>query len=421
MSEEKIQKALEPFLNNNPKVKLEKIVIGDDEVIVAKSPWGDASLVLVVPDDFISFSKLVESIILPERLSAIFHKETNSLEVIWTAFKLTKQTEELKDRTFTFRYSGKSYKCEFSKSSDVLLELAKAARPVGPTSTGYRNIQSFSSYTKYLDNSSEEHGSRYDSPRCFWIHNIKLSEDDLLEFLRNLNFYMTYYDSQTPYVIIHPPADTEKPTKKESRYRLKKFPKKIISKPIERDILHFWAASEVGEPASQFLYGYRIIEHAAFSYIENKHKVAVKRILRTPHAFDNIDDIVADVILAVKASKLEKRQKFQHIVCGCVDPSSIWEIVEIYMDSFSSEQKFDGGFLLKPLVASKSSGMEFCNSGLISFCNMATDIRNALSHGKESKSAAVISPTKENQSRLIPWAVLMKRVAGEVILYKDIS
>ena len=100
-----------------------------------------------------------------------------------------------------------------------------------------------------------------------------------------------------------------------------------------------------------------------------------------------------------------------------VDPLLLWNEIEKIIENFSQDVVFDGGFELQKLVSGVGSKDEFLNSGLKKFCNLSRKIRNALSHGKEERSAAVITPTRANFEKLRPWSHLMIVAAGEVIAY----
>ncbi|MER8595118.1 hypothetical protein NKH33_26775 [Mesorhizobium sp. M1182] len=418
MEEPEIRARLTPFLDSNPKTELKAINSRGKTLLAIVSPWGDPSIALEIPNDPEDLIDALLNIALPERLSAIYHRDTKSLEVVWTAFKLGPFTTDVFGRQFEYVFGGKSYICNFGSASERLLAIASVFFSIGPPDMGYRNLASF---RRFCDASLEERndGSLFGSPSSFWIRDIELSEDDLVSFVLNLNFYMSYYDDASPRVIVHAPQLSKGPdAAPRVRYRLSGFPQNILGRPIDLEILQFWEACQGDDPARRFLYAFRIIEHAAFSYVESMPKQAVRKVLMTPHALDDIFDATERVIAAVRSSNVNDYQKFEHIMVQTVDPSVLWPIIEGNIAAFSGPMKFDGGFELKPFVADKTSKAEFINSGLQNFCGVVRKIRNALSHGREDRNAVVITPTRHNYEKLRPWATLMVRAAGEVILYE---
>ncbi|RTL97510.1 MAG: hypothetical protein EKK31_26975 [Hyphomicrobiales bacterium] len=419
MDEKEAKDKLKPFLESNPKSEVkEASVLGKNELVIA-NPWGDASLVLLLDKDADATIDIINGLILPERLSAIYHRDSKSLEVLWTAFKLNKNNQSVFGRKFSFSFAGNAYECEFGAASEQLLRVATKFHPVGPSDIGYRNIASFSSFVD-AGESAKQDDSPYGTPSCFWIRGLEYSDDIMVEFLTTLNFYMSYYDDLSPMVLIHPPQIPKGPAVAATRYRFGQFPQTIATRSLDPDLLQFWGAAHAAEPSRRFMYAYRIIEHAAFFFVESGPKLAVRKALMMPHALDDIASTADAVLAAVRSSKSDEWSRFEGVVTKAVDPQILWGLIEVNIESFSKSETFDGGFELTPLVANVQSKDEFQNSGLRSFCSLARKIRNALSHGREEKNATVILPTKANYGKLRPWAALIERAAGEIVLYEHV-
>ena len=127
---------LHTFLNENPGTKIEE---RDGEIIIA-NPWCDETVPLKIDIKSDSLIKALNSVVLPPRLRAIYHKDSRDLEIIYTPFPID---SDIAKRSFEFRFGGKRYRCEFAKSSDILLQIATAFIPAAPPSnTDYRNLQS---------------------------------------------------------------------------------------------------------------------------------------------------------------------------------------------------------------------------------------------------------------------------------------
>lgn len=140
-----VRARLAPFLELNPasSVLRTKPKSGAPLCFVAK-PWGDRSLAINVVDPSDALIAALNTLRLPERLSAIWHADIKKLEVIWTARKLPEMWEEVKERRFTFKYRGISHICHFTASSDRLLEISAATIPLASSTSGFRNMNSFS-------------------------------------------------------------------------------------------------------------------------------------------------------------------------------------------------------------------------------------------------------------------------------------
>ena len=183
------QRLLGTFLRENPPAKLEEIVAPENGIAITLA-WSDPSFIILLPEDVTAFADAVTHLYLPPRLTAIWHRDTKDLEVIWTAFKLAEKAAEVWGRKFEFTIGGKTHKCEFGKSSDRLLILAKGTRPIAGTDTQYRNLQSFSMYAMLTPEDRVQEDARrvIDKPTSFWVRDIEWEDDAVIELGRNLNF-----------------------------------------------------------------------------------------------------------------------------------------------------------------------------------------------------------------------------------------
>ena len=77
--------------------------------------------------------------------------------------------------------------------------------------------------------------------------------------------------------------------------------------------------------------------------------------------------------------------------------------------------------MLAPIVKVGWSEADFAVNGIATFSTAVRNIRNALSHGRDQRTTAVIAPTTHNFERLQPWTALMSVAAGEVMVYKDVQ
>lgn len=257
-------------------------------------------------------------------------------------------------------------------------------------------------------------------PVSFWVRNIEWDEDLILKFVSHLNFYMQYYDDLSPTILVHTPKAEASLTRR-TRYVHDKFPNIIDSKPLDDVLLQLWEASHSGDSARRFLYCYRIVEYASFTYLENAVRKEIRAILSSPHALDDIRGVSDAVTEALQKSKMDDYPKFEAVLIDTVRPSLLWREINNNLAAFTSETVFDGGYKLAPLVPLGTTEAQYAVQGVANFSNAIRKIRNALSHGKDQKTAAVITPTSRTFRLLSPWASLLSVAVGEVILYKDVN
>jgi len=189
---EALIKRLAPFIKNNAVSKVEKPSLPFG-VVAVKSPWGDTSIEIVLPSKAKDLNALIEAlnnVVLPERFTALWHVDTQKLEFIYTTYP----THEA-DRSFVFKHRGSTYECTFGDSSNRLLLIAEAYYGVGPTSTDYRNLDTFSDYALSKKGRTGYERIPNARPLSFWINGLKKWDTDkMLDLALHLNFYMSYYD-----------------------------------------------------------------------------------------------------------------------------------------------------------------------------------------------------------------------------------
>src|SRR3546814_20076899 len=111
-------------------------------------------------------------------------------------------------------------------SSERLLSLTKGIIPITNASlTNHRNTESFYRYS----NRRNKDNPGLSTPKSFWIRKMRLSESAAVEMIRHLNFYLNYYDSESPYVLIHNPSAPDKINRKFRRSEERRVGKECVS------------------------------------------------------------------------------------------------------------------------------------------------------------------------------------------------
>ncbi|MFY0613095.1 MAG: hypothetical protein JXQ99_16310 [Hyphomicrobiaceae bacterium] len=417
-----VKKRYEAFLTRNPTSKVGLAKTPSGEQMAIQTPWDDASLVLSIPEDDSSLKEALEHVLLPPRFTALWHADQKALEVIWTAFRPSTVSRDLVGRMFQFIFEGQKFECKFGPASDRLMHIAKASRPVAPSETNHRNLSSFSMYSHEREMKDEDPDHEFSpvlgEPTCFWISPVKWDDDFMLSLAQHLNFYMRAYDSFSPAIVIHSPATANPKLKPQSRYLTGSFPDSITSSSIDDTLLHFWDAAQEGDSARRFIYYYRILEYASFTFLEQATRTQVRRLLASPHGLNTTNQLSDQIVAAVQASKVDEYQRFEALVRETLDPELLWVQIQRNTSVFCEETTFAGGFTIAPLISTNTELSDFCGNGITIFCSTIRKVRNALSHGRDQRTAAVISPTTANFEKLRQWLPLMSVAAGQAMLYR---
>lgn len=383
--------------------------------IVVKRPWNDETIALEILSLADPLVDILNEVYLPEQFTGLWHRDTKDFEIIWTAFPLSGPRADIKGRSFSYQHDKRAYKCEFSRSSDRLLAIARAALPIAPqTETGFRNLFSFGMYARR--DSTAMPGAE---PMSFWVRGVEWDDDKVLSLALHLSFYLSYYDTKSPRIVINALKSDMQSSQPQTRYAIGKFPKNISGKPLDDALLMFWDAAHGGDSGRRFTYCYRILEYVCHTYLEVSVRNEMRKILSKPHVLDIIDKATEDAVGALQKylSNTKDFMRIEAFLRETLDPALLWREVNANIGSFNKDVTFTGGEVVKAFPQHVLSAEGFANSGIKEFISRAKDIRNALSHGKESRQPTFIAPTAANYARLGPWVTLMMVVAGAAILH----
>jgi hypothetical protein len=414
------------FVQQNPHAQILRAE-GSSSNFVIDRPWGDEAVRINLPMERDKITLALNKVMLPPPFSAIWHHETSRFEVIWTAFRLSEDLNEVSNRSFTFEQSGLELTCSFGASSDELTTILKHCFPYKAVGSppNFRNTTSFNAYAsarEKKDEGSDGFPKGLDQPRSFWIEGLPavFDEQAMIDIVRNINFFLRYYDHRSPTVLIHTEENAESNIQP-VRYIEGKFPEKIVCGDLDETMLQFWSAAAGGNEILRYMLYWRVIEYAAFHFMNEKAKLSIRKILTSPSKSSDLDGTISKIAAAVSSSNMDDVPKFNELLKAAVDPSILWMEIEANKNAFSSSFIMDGGYEVPALVGVNETYETFSVQGLTKVSFNLRKIRNCLSHGQDQGSAGVILPTTRNLRRLRPWVHLIGKAAGEVVLYRDIT
>ncbi len=414
-----LENSLKVFFAGNPHCKIE--IQPKPKSFRIIRPWDDRTLAIWLPRDQKKRAKLIRSLnklTMPPAFSAYYHKKTKTLEVIWTAYKLSTALKPISNRSFQFSLDGVTHQCSFGDASKDVLNVAEYTMPfTSPSETGHRNIQSFFLYLNQQSGSGPS-SSRLDKPRTFRITNVEDDEASMIKVARHLNFFMTYYDNKSPQVLVHT-TDLLEDKAARDRYLHGKFPTYIRGRELDTRMLSFWSPQQASTSLMRFLFYYRILEFAASQYVEAKIRSKLKRLVNSPSVVGDDRELLEKIIEAVDAKKQDDIPRLKSLVKETVDTSLLWGVIDQHRDAFCKKTTFEGGYVSDPFLTENCS-KEALETGIDKMTDTIRKMRNALSHGKDFESGGVVVPSRKNERLLEPWVLLLEIIAGQVMLNKDI-
>lgn len=406
---------LAAFVANHPEASITE----EGSAFVIDKPWGDDSVSIRVPKEAPALINALNLVRLPPRFTAVWHTDSKDVEFI---FGPLRTDDDLLNREFTFVYRDREYVCGYVDASDRLELIGAAARPVGPASgTEHRNISAFRTFAR-MKRMAEEAGRPFDVRQAvFRIRNVDVTESDLWELARHLNFYMKYFDRQSPRIVLHEELPPKAQVHKLGRYPFDAFPKTLSATALDPYLLALWeTASTAPDPIRRFLYSYQILEYGAFYFVRDDIARLVRRLLAAPNLGDRLDDVSRQVLDVVAEDKASDEAKLVAMVQQNVDPSYLWNEIESREEFFARSTDFEGGLSLPALIKQGWRCDDFRAAWIPKLPDTLRRLRNGLVHAREQRQSKCVMPSRTNQSLVLPWAALSMATANQVVLYSKV-
>lgn len=413
--------AVPAILAEFAKINPEASVTEEDDRYTVSKPWGDDTLSFNFDSTSPDVIDALNSVRLPPRLSAVWHRDTCDLEIVYGF--LNKNRDEC-NRSFRFHFKGSTYQCEYALSSDRLKCLALAANEEKPPSeTSYRNIVAIRHFLKLVNQEQAPGKEAFEENFkliSFWIRGLKVNEDELTDIARHLNFYMVYFDRRTPTVLLHHDAKEKTIGSIPDRYPKQKFPDEIRALEVDQFLLGLWeGARRTNDTSREYIYHYQILEYLSFYFIREEISKQIRKIIRSPDIDTRFDEYAKSILDIVTDDKVTQDQKIHILIKDYVNLEDVWEILEKNKEFFSTQQTFDGGLALDPLFDKSIKFQTFSKTGALTLSNHFKTIRNHLVHARESRHSGCITSSRKNDALLRPWIWALEEVTKQLITYAD--
>ena len=403
---------LQEFLSRNPEAEVRA---GEHDPLVSQ-PWGEVAIEIPLRSDDEELFEALNAVRLPPRFTAIWHEDSRDFEVIFTVLR---SDDRILERQFDFRYRGSCYRCGFGPSSPRLRAIARKARPSGSVSrSNFRNLQPLYRFEHYLEEHPDADYIKNGKPTSFWIRGIGCYDDDRIgDLVRNLNFHMSYFDRDSPTIVIHEELVSPHNVGDQDRSDINCFPDSLSGHDIDQHLLVLWASAQEGDLFLRFIQYYQILEYAGFYHVKEEVRREVERAIAAPDAGSRPDKVAQQLLDAIAADRRPDEAKINAVIEECVDAREMWDVLGGSLSAFAEDVKLDGGFVLPALVSASTNYDDFIQSWNRQFPAALHRVRNALVHARESRQSTTIAPTTANFARLSPWLLPLSQTAARVMLY----
>jgi hypothetical protein len=376
------------------------------------NPWNDSSVSFF----FKKRTNLVDlkNIVFPERLAAIFNSKSNSLEFIYGPVD---QTSKILNRKFDFIYKGLNFICSFEKISNSLNLLAKNFQENTPESkTDHRNLRFLRDI--YKDDFYKDLFENAELISFYIKGDFAKLKNDFVGLCKSLNFYMAYFDRETPKILIYGKDHKEEKYIDPCLYKLfDDFPSKINATTIDSTILDtFMVAENTANLRMKFIFYFQVLEYASYYYLDRKVHSKILKTLKDPDVLNRTDYFSKNLIEDLKNhfSQKDDSIKLEKTITETISISDIKNEIEANQEYFSKDLEFDGGLKISKVLNGDNPVENLKEGDLILIKKNIEKIRNVLVHLRESRENKVILPSAKNNNKLLPYLFLLRRIAEKV-------
>lgn len=426
-----MDKNLEILKKNNLVIEIKE----ETEHINLENLWTDDTFMLryVKDTDF----SLLTDIELPNELCAIFHKTSQTLELIYAP--LFENQPHLSRKT-SFYYKGVEFKTEFKEPSPQLVFIAKGFKELDlPGESNYRHLRQFRDY--YRDDQQTSQMKVYfkdKRPFCYFITgDFKKIKNEFINFCKHLNVYIRFFDRNAPIVSIINIEPKIEDYKVPCKTNNEGYPETIASSEIDQvalDLLNI--ANETGNPRLKYLFHYQVLEYFAYYYLDEELKRKFSNLLKSPDILQNYSNYSKIIIEELKdyTNNTSDKQKLTKLISDYLTVDDVQNELKCNLKYFLNDVEFDGQFKIPALIndekildkiysgaketKEKKKEKDRLKQELInSIADRIEKIRNVLVHIRESRENKVIFPTRNNNRKLLPYLYLIRRMS-EIIAIK---
>jgi hypothetical protein len=411
-----MNESLEKLKKNNPSISY----IEETEHINIENLWDDKTFMCRF-EKSVDF-KLFEKIFFPRELAAIYHEEENKLEIIFSPLD---KNLEIITRIFEFYFNNEAFKCKFDEPSEIFNIIANGFREVDNSSdTDYRFLRRFRDFYKQdqLPKFIQKHFENNIPINFFISGDFTKIKNDFVSLAKHLNFYMNYFDRESPTIIIFESDSEEIDYDVPCLTKENAFPELINFANFDPILLDLFQISRrTTNLRLQFIFYFQVLEYCAYYHLNDELKKKLTNIIKRPDILNNTNNYSK---LLIEEFKDYFRQnddsiKLEKLLLDFCKWEDIKLEIQIHREYFAKELEFEGGLKINSII-NENETFETEPKGIIK--NIKTNIekiRNVLVHLRESRENKVILPTPKNNNLLIPYLHLIKRIAEKIAIQHE--
>lgn len=394
----------------------------ENNKVIVTNLWNDKNVELIFEnnDPHVDlYIDILNNVIFPPSLRAIYHEDLQSMEFIYRIGQLKNEP----NGDFRFAYDGSVFTCGFRKGSDRLALLALFARTTTTTSTENKNLdvlragilEVIRKYTrgnvrKIEEVIGESEFIEYlaNNTLSFWIDGLDISDDNMHYKLNLINYYMEYFNRDTPYIVID--QDEGHETFDIPQYPKEVFPEEINAIDIDPDALDIYITARTIDPYKKYIQLYQVLEYYAYYYANETLRNTIKSRIVRPDLYHEIDVVVNEIIDdAIRAANNNDiKSKIKKLI-GKIDLSRTLGHLS-HIQEFREDKTLPTNIEVKAIYRTNEYDIQ-------SITNNIVTLRNSMVHSKERRNEGRLQHTRRNMEYVRLWAEVLQSIVMDIMVH----
>jgi len=331
---------------------------------------------------------------------------------------MMKDNNPILTREFEFIYLWYKFKCYFSKTSK------KMAAIFGAITNNPRDFNVSREITNHLLFYKWENKDILFSDKNAYSFVVQWPIDkvSIIDLCKHINFYMSFYDRSTLRIMFIQWTNEISYTSPCLFKRSWMFVTPILWTQIKPDILDIYeAALSTSSIRLKYIFYYQVIEYISYYFLDDDVKNKINKILKRPDLIQNSDDCSYMIIEELKQWANSKEDPFCKTIKYYVDIDDIAYDINTNIGYFSQDIDFIWWFSVDSIIDTKTKDVSDIDQNykkkfFDSLIGNIWDIRNVLVHAREKRELRIISPSTDNDKKLLPYLYVLRRIVEYIMI-----
>ena len=247
-----------------------------------------------------------------------------------------------------------------------------------------------------------------DNTLSFWIDGLDISDENMHYKLQLINYYMEYFNRNTPYIVID--QDEGHETFNIPQYPKEVYPKEINAIDIDPDALEIFNTANTNDPYKKYIQLYQVLEYYAYYYANEALRNTIKSRIVRPDLYHEIDGVVNEIIDdAIKAANNNDiKSKIKKLISK-IDLTRTLDHLS-HIQEFKKSKILPTNIEIKAIYNNNQYDMQSITDNIVT-------LRNSMVHSKERRNEGRLQHTRRNMEYIRLWAEVLQSIVMDIMVH----